>query len=87
MTLGASPEALDQTISVPISLQPLCLPSSHEREPRGRPFRQAQGPEPVEGLGALSLSNGRVEALPLAHARGYNRTRPQPVSAERTPSG
>ena len=39
-----------------------------EREPLGRPFRQAQDPEPVEGLGALihstplrvilSLSNG-----------------------------
>jgi SAM-dependent methyltransferase len=44
---------------------PGSAPSSHEREPRDGPSRHAQGPEPVEGLGALSLSNGRVDDRPL----------------------
>jgi ATP-binding cassette subfamily F protein uup len=39
---------------------PAPVERSREREPLGRPFRQAQGPEPVEGLEAPSLSNGRV---------------------------
>ena len=66
------------------SVSALAVDRSQERESLDRPFRQAQGPEPVEGLGALSLSNGRVEAPPLAHARGYYPARPLPASEDRT---
>jgi len=40
---------------------------SREREPLGRPFRQAQGPEPVEGLGALTHSTPLRVILSLSN--------------------
>jgi hypothetical protein len=66
--------AHDQGPSMPIFLCPFCLPCSREREPFGR-------------LGALSLSNGRVDPPPLTYARGHNSTKPKPGGQECPRSG
>jgi len=44
-------------------------PRSRERKLLDMPVRQAQGPERVEGLGALSLSKRRVDAASTAGFR------------------
>jgi hypothetical protein len=59
MQLAAPPETLDRRMEAAFSAAADSSEGGARCPPLDRPFRQAQGPEPVEGLGALSLPNGQ----------------------------
>jgi len=66
MRLAAPSETLDRRMNTAFSDAEALAAGGARCPPLDRPFRQAQGPEPVEGLGALSLPNGQraSERLP-----------------------
>jgi hypothetical protein len=66
--LAAPSETLDRRMQATFSAAADCSAGGARCPPLDRPFRQAQGPEPVEGLGALSLPNGQraAERLPAS---------------------
>jgi len=53
------PEALDRRMEAAFSAAAESSEGGARCPPLDRAFRQAQGPEPVEGLGALNLPNGQ----------------------------
>ena len=67
--VGYGVAVLFEAVSAGKSVAESDLSGSHERESLDRPFRQAQGSEPVEGLGTLSSSNGRVEVADSTRSR------------------
>jgi hypothetical protein len=59
MRLAAPSETLDRRMDTAFSDAEALSEGGARCPPLDRPFRQAQGPEPVEEPGALSLPNGQ----------------------------